>query len=273
MTRIAHLTDRGVLRVAGVDAISFLNGLISQDVTKVTAEQPLYGCLLTPQGKYFADFMILLDGDAVLLDMPLVRVEPVLQRLKMFVLRSKVTISNVTNNYNVYASWPKGESFLGYTDPRLAVLGKRISTELDIVANASLDDYHVWRIQNGVPDVADFELERTALLEANLDRLHGIAWDKGCYMGQELTARTHYRGLVKKRLLPFRFDGDAPSYDTELHLGDQVIGHTRSTAGSYGMALVKLDSQEALFDSESHITVANTIITIEKPEWFVIQQN
>lgn len=266
MTQIAHLTDRGVIRVEGTDAVPFLNGLISQDVTQVTAEQPLYGCLLTPQGKYFSDFFILIDGDAILLDIATSRLDATLQRLKMFVLRSKVSISTVTDTYKVYASWPKGESFLGYGDPRLTAMGKRICTELNIVPNASLDDYHAWRIQNGVPDVADFDLERTALLEANLDVLQGIAWDKGCYMGQELTARTHYRGLVKKRLLPFRFEGDAPAHDSEVRLGDQVIGHTRSIAGSYGMALVKLEWAEQAWSSA--LSVNGDTATLLKPDWF-----
>ncbi len=262
------LTDRGVIAIAGNDRVEFLNGLISQDVTKVTPEQPLYGCLLTPQGKYFADFFIIMRDEQILLDVAASRVDAVINRLNMFVLRSKVTITHVSADYHAYAHrdtillCPD----LVYQDPRRAAIGNRIIGQFTCETDATLEDYHAWRIQNGVPDITDFDLERTALLEANLDLLHGIAWDKGCYMGQELTARTHYRGLVKKRLLPFVFHGAVPAFDSELRLGDQVIGHTRSTAGSYGMALVKLEFADAAWNGGCIIN--DMQIDLLKPEWF-----
>jgi len=268
MTQIAPLTDRGVLVLHGVDRVTFLNGLISQDVTKVTTEQPLYGCLLTPQGKYFADFFIIMRDDAIMLDVPLVRKDAVLQRLNMFVLRSKVTIADVSSDHKIYAVW-NGTIANGYADPRYSGLGQRVISTSILDTNTILDVYHTWRLQHGVADVTDFEIERTALLEANLDQLHGIAWEKGCYMGQELTARTHYRGLIKKRLLPFQFDGDAPVYDTPIMIGNDTIGHTRSTSNGYGLALMKMEFADAAWGGSA--TVNGMDITILKPEWFELK--
>lgn len=269
MTYTASLTDRSVIALDGADSIPFLNGLISQDVAKVTPEQPLYGCLLTPQGKYLADFMIGKDGDRILLDVAASRKDVVLQRLRMFVLRSKVTLTDVTVDYQLYAAWNSDtvpEGF--YRDPRWSGLGFRAITQQAIETNVSLNDYHVWRTQNGVPDVADIDIERTALLEANIDQLHGIDWDKGCYMGQELTARTHYRGLIKKRLLPFRFEGPAPDYDTSILMGSETIGHTRGIAGSYGIALVKMEYATAALQEIA--TISGQVVQILKPDWMII---
>ena len=278
---ITALTDRAVIALTGPDRIEFLNGMISQDVTKVTPEQPLYGCLLTPQGKYFSDFFIISDGERILLDIAAERLVPTLQRLQMFKLRSKVMLSDVSADYRIYVAWGDygdiAVSGFVYTDPRLAVMGRRVLTTDNVPTDATLDDYHAWRIQNGVPAGVDFELERTALLEANLDLLHGIAWDKGCYMGQELTARTHYRGLVKKRLLPFSFvgavhTGDAPAFDSELRFDDTVIGHVRSTAGSYGMALVKLEFAELAWGGDN-VVIDGQKVNLMKPEWFTLKSS
>lgn len=270
---IAPLTDRGVIAVTGPDAVPFLNGLISQDVTQVTPDQPLYGCLLTPQGKYFADFFIIAQDDCIVLDVATARRDLVLQRLNMFRLRSKVTLTDVSGDYRVYAAWghdtqetvPDG---LSYTDPRWGGMGRRMLMQHDLATDAMLADYHEHRAQHGLPDVHDFEPERTALLEANIDQLHGIAWDKGCYMGQELTARTHYRGLVKKRLLPFRFNGDAPPYDSELRFADAVIGHVRGTATSHGLALVKLEHADAAW--HGGVTIDGRAAHLLRPDWFTL---
>ncbi|HEY1097028.1 MAG TPA: folate-binding protein [Alphaproteobacteria bacterium] len=265
---IAHLTDRSVIAVSGDDRITFLNGLISQDMMKVTPEQPLYGCLLTPQGKYFADFLIIAHDDQILLDVHVSRKDAVINRLKMFVLRSKVTLSDAGEQYKIYAAWHDAPLLNGYNDPRYSGLGLRVCTADTVVTSAGLEDYHAWRIQNGVPDVADFDLERTALLEANLDLLHGVAWDKGCYMGQELTARTHYRGLIKKRLLPFTFSGNAPAHDTPLMIGTDTIGHTRSIAGNHGMALIKMEYADRAWGGDA--TLGGQTVIFSKPAWFII---
>lgn len=265
---IAQLTDRGVIAVSGDDRVTFLNGLISQDVTKVTPEQPLYGCLLTPQGKYFADFFIIIRDEQILLDVHASRKEAVINRLKMFVLRSRVTLSDVSEQYKIYAAWNDAPLLNSYNDPRTSTMGLRVCSTDDVQTSADLDAYHAWRIQHGAPDVADFDLERTALLEANLDLLHGVAWDKGCYMGQELTARTHYRGLIKKRLLPFTFIGDAPAHDTPLMIGSDTIGHTRSVASGHAMALVKMEYADQAWGGEA--TLNGVPVQMLKPDWFVI---
>jgi folate-binding protein YgfZ len=263
---VACLTDRAVIRVSGDERVAFLNGLISQDVSKVTPEQPQYGWLLTPQGKYFSDFIMVEDGDALLLDMPASRKDVTFTRLRMFVLRAKVVLEDVSADYHVYAAWDGGVLNNGFVDPRVADLGQRVITHEALDSDATLDDYHTHRILCGVPDVSNMDIERTAMLEANMEMLHGVDWNKGCYMGQELTARTHYRGLIKKRLLPFRFEGDAPDYDTPLMLSDESIGHVRGVVHGVGMALVKMEFAADAWAQDC--SVNGQTARVLKPDWF-----
>jgi folate-binding protein YgfZ len=114
-----------------------------------------------------------------------------------------------------------------------------------LVETATEADYRLHRLSLGLPDgPPDLEPEKTLLLEAGFDELHGIAWDKGCYMGQELTARTKYRGLVKRRLIPVRLETAPPPPGTPVLADGQEVGSLRSAAGDLGLAMLRLDALE-----------------------------
>jgi folate-binding protein YgfZ len=177
-----------------------------------------------------------------------------------------VILEDISADYRVYAAWGDAVLENGFVDPRVAALGQFVITHEALDSDVTLDDYHAHRIACGVPDVSNIDIERTSMLEANMDFLHAIDWNKGCYMGQELTARTHYRGLIKKRLMPFRFEGEALEYDTPLMLGDETIGHVRGTVGHFGMALIKMEYADKAWAEDC--VVNGRPARFMKPSWF-----
>jgi folate-binding protein YgfZ len=245
MTQTALLPDRTVVAVTGTDRVTFLNGLVSNDVALAAPGRAVWAALLTPQGKYLADFFIFADGARLLLDCAASQAGLVAQRLARFRLRADVAIG--TLDWAVHAAWdgmPEAAGVLA-PDPRLPEAGWRILGEPGAgpVVNASADAYDAHRLALGLPDgVRDLEAEKSVLLEAGFDALHGISWTKGCYMGQELTARTRYRGLLKRQLVPVSADAALPASGTPVLAGERVVGELRSVRGRAGLALLRLDA-------------------------------
>ena len=231
MAEYIELKNRGVLSVSGPDARKCLQGLVSNDVEKVSSERAIHAAFLTAQGKYLFDFMIAEVGGALLLDCEADRLADFQKRLKLYKLRPDVTLEDVSARFTVLAI--TGDDTFGalgieaeagaakaveggavFTDPRHAGLGARAIVGTDALAaflkassltEGTLDTYDLARIKLGVPDGSrDMQLENTILLEAGFDELNGVDWKKGCYIGQELTARPKYRGRVKRRLMPVR---------------------------------------------------------------------
>lgn len=232
------LQDRGLVHVEGPDRRAFLQGLISNDVEKLEPGKILYACLLTPQGKFLHDFFIHDAGEALLLDSEGgARAQDLYTRLNKFRLRSKVTLS-VEEHHPVYAVFNHDT---GLPDPRHPDMGRR-AFEKPALPEQPFDVWDRRRIALTIPDGSrDMLLEKSTLLECNLDKLHAIDWDKGCYMGQELTARMKYRGLAKRHLYAIHCEGGCPPPGTELAIGDM-----RSSSGDIGLALLKDDALQTL---------------------------
>lgn len=293
MSDYIELKNRGVLSVSGPDARKFLQGLISNDVEKVTPERAIHAAFLTAQGKYLFDFMIAEVGGALLLDCEADRLADFQKRLKLYKLRSDVTVEDVSAKFTVLAI--TGDDVSGalgidaeagvaktveggaiFTDPRHAGLGARaiVGTEnlTDFIAasgltEGTLDAYDLARIKLGVPDGSrDMQLEKTILLEAGFDELNGVDWKKGCYMGQELTARTKYRGLVKRRLMPVRIlDGDMPAPGTPVMRDEREVGEIRSGAGTMALAMLRVNVLEDL--EHAVLSAGGSTLLPEKPDW------
>ncbi|MEQ8226771.1 MAG: folate-binding protein [Rhodospirillales bacterium] len=286
------LEDRGVLAIAGEDARSFLQGLISNDINKVTDEQAIHAALLTPQGKYLHDFFIAEVADGtLLLDGERDRLSDLAKRLKLYKLRAKADISDQSDDWRV-AVLSGGKTGLGdtpsrasvtaggvlFNDPRLPALGARAILPAD-TAEATLTDlglqagdraaYDLLRIGLGVPDGSrDLVIDKSILLESGFDELNGVDWNKGCYMGQELTARTKYRGLIKKRLMPVDIEGALPEPGTPVTLDGKEVGEVRSSTTAdngtgRGLALIRLEH----LDAGSPFEAAGAKITPHKPDW------
>jgi folate-binding protein YgfZ len=263
--------DRDVLRLTGEDRTAFLQGLVSNDMRKVAPDRAVFAAFLTPQGKYLHDFHVVALGDAWLIDCEAGRGADLFRRLRMYKLRSKVELADVTADWAVAAiPGETGNAALGlpnepgaariladgiaHVDARTAALGARALLP-KAAAKAALDGLgltetgpETWdrlRLTLGVPDGSrDLVPEKTVLLEANYDSLNAIAWDKGCYMGQELTARTRYRGLLKKRLAPVLLDGPAPEPGTLILRDGREAGEMRSSRDGIGLALLRLEALE-----------------------------
>ena len=291
MTGATPLEQRSVLKVDGPDARPFLQGLISNDVTKVTPGHSLYATLLTAQGRFLHDFFIVEHDDALLLELAHARRDDLAKRLRLYKLRSKVTIAPV-DDWAVAALWPEdAPAALGlpaepgaataraggivHVDPRLAALGARLLVPRDRLevalggfARAPLAGYERHRRRLGVPEGADeLVAEKSILLENGIDELNGVDWQKGCYVGQELTARTKYRGLIKKRLLPVEIDGPPPAPGTPVTRGAEEAGELRSAADGVGLALLRLEALDAAALEGEELRAGDARLTVHRPAW------
>lgn len=254
------LAHRSVIAIGGADRVEFLQGLISNDTTKVAPGHAVWAALLTPQGRFLND-MFVADGgdDTLLLETERERAPALARKLTLYKLRSKVTVEDRSAAMEVAAVFGAGAEkvlpitgAIAFIDPRLPGLGVRVLAPTGTVAallqargiaEASLEAYDALRLESGVPDGSrDLKIEKALLLENGFDELNGVDWKKGCYMGQELTARTKYRALVRKRLFPVNVEGTLPASGTTVYLDGQEVGELRSGSGRRALALLQTEA-------------------------------
>jgi len=186
------LADRGLLRISGDDARGFLQGLVTQDVRRLD-QGPLWSGLLTPQGKALFDFILWPDGDAVIIDCEAGRAEALARRLSLYRLRRAITVEPADGAVH----WlPDGDQ--GVSDPRLAALGRRWLGPAAPPAEGWLRHRLMFGVTEGVAELGE---DKTLWLECNAAELNGVDFAKGCYVGQENTARMHFRAKVNRRLV------------------------------------------------------------------------
>jgi folate-binding protein YgfZ len=264
---IAHLPGRGVVEVTGADRAAFLQGLVSNDVTRAAPGVAVWAALLTPQGKYLADFFVFAEGKRLLLDCARDAAPGLVTALSRFRLRSKVALRDASAEFAGHAGWggaPLPDDALAAPDPRLPEAGWRALSPVPLQADATAEDYDRHRLSLGLPDGApDLEREKSVLLEGGFDELSGISWTKGCYMGQELTARTKYRGLLKRRLFPVAVDGPAPPPGTPVTRDGAEVGEMRSARDGLGLALLRIEAAEA----GAPLRCAEATLTPRIPGW------
>jgi folate-binding protein YgfZ len=245
------LPDRALLSLQGEEAAGFLNALVSNSVTGLERGRAAYAALLSPQGKFLHDFFVISDPHraGLLLDVATDRLPDLQRRLTLYRLRAKVGIAPV-EGFRCYAMFGTGmPDFVNpllFPDPRLPALGWRLWQPADAPPPEPLADfgaYEAHRIALGVPEGArDIEIDKGLLLENHFESLNGVDFKKGCYIGQELTARTKYRGLVKKQLYRVQAKQALPPAGTPIMANGQEVGLLRSGSGSIGLALLRLDA-------------------------------
>ncbi|GAB0116254.1 CAF17-like 4Fe-4S cluster assembly/insertion protein YgfZ [Acidisoma sp. 7E03] len=272
MTKIATLPHRAVIAVTGEDRVSFLQGLVSQDVTLAAPGHALWSALLTPQGKWLAEFFIVQDGDRLLLDVEAEQREDLIRRLSRFRLRAKAQLAASPEQVQVAWDGPApsiGDGLL-IPDPRLPEAGFRLLTTEPLTATATLEEWDLHRLTLGLPDGSrDLETEKTVLLEAGFDELGGISWTKGCYMGQELTARTRYRGLLKRRLVPVEIEGAVPPPGTPVLTPEgRDVGTMRSAQGARGLAVLRLE----VLDGATPLSAGEARLRPQPPAWMKLPE-
>ena len=266
MNKIAELTDRAVLKVAGEDAESFLQNVVTSDVTGLGEGKATYAALLTPQGKLLFDFFVVKAGEAYLIDCSAAQRPQLLQRLTMYKLRAKVTIT-ADDDVNIYAAW--GDEAPGmdmiYADPRTPEMGWRIIGTTQTNADAS--EYLAHRVGLGIADTeADIGSGEIFPHEGNLDQLGGVSFSKGCFVGQEVVSRMEHRGTARTRFVIARSQAGLDS-EAEVKAGDLRIGAIKSVNGNEGLALIRLDRAGSAISKGTPITVDGEPIEVRAPAW------
>jgi tRNA-modifying protein YgfZ len=282
--KAALLPDRGVVKVAGADAVKFLDGLVTADLDKVTAGNARYGALLTPQGKIIADFMIAKanEDDHYFLDCSRALAPTLVQRLNFYKLRAKVIVEDLSETLSVLALWDGTVSNgpgLCYADPRLPALGLRCMLSPHIAEKAVSElgatlvdaaDYELHRIALGVPrGGSDFIYNDAFPHEADMDQLGGVDFDKGCFVGQEVVSRMEHRGTARTRVVPVAFDGPPPEAGVTVTAGSTTLGMMGSGSGAIGrgLATLRLDRAADAMANEIPIIAGGIAIRPVKPDW------
>jgi tRNA-modifying protein YgfZ len=281
--KAALLPDRGVVKVSGNDARDFLNGLVTTDVTLLRPGLGRFGALLTPQGKITTDFLIIEapsgHGGGFLIDCPRVLAQGFADKLGFYKLRAKVTVENLSDSFGVLAAWdgdPALKPDLAFADPRSAALGWRIlvPNELaqkaaDLIGAEMVDStaYDAHRIASGVPRGGlDFIYGDAFPHETNMDRLHGVDFDKGCYVGQEVVSRMQHRGTARTRTVRIILDGPAPEPGAAILAGDKPVGTIGSAAGRNGLALIRIDRVADALHAAIPLTSGGLAVRLAEPD-------
>ncbi len=264
------LPHRGAFRLAGPDREPFLQGLVTQDVRLVSAGRAIYALFLTAQGKFLHDMFIVPEAESWLIETEAARLEDLFRRLRMYRLRSRIElglaedlrVSAITGaippvegmDLEAPGAVAAPDGLSAFRDPREPALGLRLIGPADAIDTftagldhaAGLEAYDRLRLSLGVPDGSrDLEVEKATAMESDLDRLQALSWDKGCYLGQELTARMKYRGLGKRRLMRVALDGPEPAPGTPvLDAEGREFGQMASAAPPWGLALLRLEALE-----------------------------
>ena len=221
---------RQIIRVTGDDRLSFLQGLVTNDVTRA----PCWAALLTPQGKYLADFLIVPDNDALLLDVDARLADDLTRRLTMYKLRSKVGIE-VTDMTVARGTGPAPDGAIA--DPRHPALGWRLYGG----AGEDGTDFDAIRVDHIIPEtLVELIPNETFILEAGFERLHGVDFRKGCYVGQEVTARMKHKTDLRKGLARLRIEGEAP-VGTAITAEGKEVGTLFTQSGGRALAHLRFD--------------------------------
>jgi folate-binding protein YgfZ len=280
MTQTKHYTllpQRGLLRLSGEDTLPFLQGLVTNDVTRLHEKGILYACLLSPQGKFLHDFFLWAwPDDRVLVETEKHRMADLEQRFKMYRLRSRVSFETMPDHITVAALWPPDHIFSSETlpDPRLEALGMRAAGDRDVLAmlfqsqgysESTPEAYRRMRLGMGVPEGSDLVPEKSFPLQFGFEDLQAVDFRKGCYVGQEVTARTKHLGQMRKFL--YRVEGALLPPGGEVMLDGESAGTIVSSEGHTGLALMKVASVAESRAREEAFQVDGMPVSVTLPIW------
>ena len=232
--------DRAVIRLQGGDRVSFLQGLITQDVESLAGGAGAFAALLTPQGKILFDFFVVNTGEHFLIDCHRDSSGALLKRLTLYKLRADVSMT-IDDSLSVAVSQEEvNGAIAAYADPRLAGLDWRAIVETGDMPVA--ENYDAKRIALGVPQAGDdFGGDAMFLLDVNYDALGGVDYKKGCFVGQEVTSRMKRKGEVRRRTLIAEHDGPPLEPGVSITAGESTLGEVFTGSTGCALALIRVD--------------------------------
>jgi folate-binding protein YgfZ len=275
--KAALLPDRCVIEAAGEDRVSFLQGLITNDVEGLEKGAACFAGLLSPQGKLLFDFFVINAGETFLLDCAAAAAGDLLKRLTFYRLRAKVSLSDTSAQWRAAAAWGeraaealKANAAFSYQDPRLASLGYRglASAMPSSDFGLSADDYNAMRIGNAVPEGGkDYAYGDAFPHEACFDLLNGVDFKKGCYVGQEVVSRMQHRGTARTRVLAVSAQEPLPQGGADILADGFAVGRLGSVSGSRGIALARLDRVKEALAKGQALTAGAVSVELRVPSW------
>jgi folate-binding protein YgfZ len=278
MAYASILDDRAVIALSGTEARDFLQGLVTNDMAACVDRHAVYAALLTPQGKILFEFFIVPDAEShFLIDCAAKRAADLTKRLSMYKLRAKIEIASrpelavaaVWNKDGAAPQTPAGA--VTFVDPRLSALGVRMIATRDVLARAVGNfphgDYTEHRLALAVPDSADLPPDSVFALDAGLEELNGVSFKKGCYVGQEVTARMKHRSSARRRFVVAESADALPAAGTPVDSGGREIGTLASGEAKRALALVRLDRLAEAEAAQSVITAAGRRLVLRKAAW------
>ena len=251
------------ISIEGTNSSEFLQNLITNDIHNCTKDKVIYSCLLTPQGKFLSDFFIFKIENKFILETHALFYKNLIKKLKIYKLRSNVFINKIDNihSFIIFGNIEKDKSTIIFCkDPRRHNIGHKFIHEssnpkiLESYNQINEDEYHEMLIKNLVPfSHYDLEENKSLLLENNFENLNSISWDKGCYVGQEITARMKYRALLKKKIYTFNVMSGFPQKDQQIKEKGINVGKIISVKNKSLIAMMKIEYAESKLKSNKHI--------------------
>lgn len=244
--------SRSIIELRGSDKLNFLQGLVTQDVSLVDRQNIVYVLSLSPQGRFQCEmFIIKYNDDIWFLDVESEQVEAIIKKLNLYKLRSEITLK-ISDTWKVGVSANETEDKFCFIDPRKESLGYRFYKDSNInYSESDYINYEFLRINLLVPEGSkDLIIDKSIPLEWNMENLNAISWSKGCYIGQELTARTKHLGTIRKKIFSISFES---SVDFEKGLSitqeNQIVGSIGTAKGKVALALIneKCDSNKEVY--------------------------
>ena len=252
---LIHLEDRAIIRITGRDTHHLLQGLITNNMDTLIQDGVIYSALLSPQGKYQYDFFLFQDEEVVYCDILRCDAEAFVKKLTMYRLRADVTFEIL---HDMHVLWSVHECSVPHAfihkDPRHLDMGYRIVTHSlpDKIKNDTV--YHIHRIQLGLAEGAyDAVKDKTLLLEMHYDAIHAIDFHKGCYVGQEVTARSKYRANIRKKIYVLKANEDFSDMDIDIIADDTILGERRSFCANHALALLHSEKLQHAIDSKKRV--------------------
>ncbi|WP_057464873.1 folate-binding protein YgfZ [Pseudovibrio sp. POLY-S9] len=264
------LTSRRLVKVFGEDAKEFLQNLVSCDTSEINATSSAFGALLTPQGKILWDFIVFADESTggFLIDVSADELDAFAKRLGFYKLRAKVIVEPADETMLVIADWGDDLPADKPRDPRHADMGVRYVSSGEVAETASEADYHAHRIKLGIPQSGlDFQLADVFPHDTDMDSLNGVAFSKGCFIGQEVVSRMKHRGTARKRIIKVSAESALPAAGSDVLAGEKSVGTLGSSQNTDGLALLRLDRVKTAMDAGVSLTCDGVALTPSIQEW------